>query len=327
VAPVAIGRLDVDGEVAARLATTLADDQLHPGDPEPFLLRVGAVVAREMPANLRAALVGMRRGRGPAVLHLVGIGQVSELGPTPVDLARLPGPAVTAVMDGIILGVAQQLGEPVGYRAEKAGALVQHVVPVPGEEDAPSNEGSLLPLDLHSELVFSRDHPDRSMDALSPHFILLLCLRGDPRAVTVVAPSVTLCARLTAQHLHALREPEFELRAPYSFTRDADGSRPWLGPAPLLHGDAEDPRLAVDLACGARALTPAAAAALDALRAATVAEDARHEIQLQAGDLLVIDNRRCLHGRSSFVPRHDGTDRWLERVYVRAQLASGGRVL
>jgi L-asparagine oxygenase len=142
-----------------------------------------------------------------------------------------------------------------------------------------------------------------------------------------VVPNAALCGRLTAEHLHALRDPEFELRAPYSFTRDADSSRPWLGPAPLLHGDAEDPRLAVDLACGARALTPAAVAALDALRAAAVAEDVRHEIQLQAGDLLVIDNRRCLHGRNSFVPRHDGTDRWLERVYVRAELASAGRIL
>ncbi len=61
--------------------------------------------------------------------------------------------------------------------------------------------------------------------------------------------------------------------------------------------------------------------------AAAVAEDVRHEIQLQAGDLLVIDNRRCLHGRNSFVPRHDGTDRWLERVYVRAEVASAGRIL
>jgi L-asparagine oxygenase len=327
VAPVAIGRLDVNGDSAARLAAALADQQLQPGDPEPFLQCAAAVVAREMPTELRAALNDLRGGRRPAVLHVIGIGQCNGLGPTPSDLAHLPAPGDTAVMDGIILGVAQHLGAPVGYRAEKGGALVQHVVPVDGEADAPSNEGSLLPLDLHSELVFSRDHPERPMDALSPHFILLLCLRGDPRAVTVVVPNAALCDRLAVAHLRALREPEFELRAPYSFTRDADGSRPWLGPAPLLHGAADDPRLAVDLACGARALTPAAAAALDALRAAAAAEDVRHEIRLRAGDLLIIDNRRCLHGRSSFAPRHDGTDRWLERVYVREELTSAGRVL
>ena len=323
----AIGHLNVAGAAAARLAAALADERLELSDPEPFLRRVGAIVLRGIPMALRAALVDLHSERGPAALHVVGIGQFPDLRATPRDLAHVPEPAVSAVMDGIILGVAQQLGAPVGYRAEKSGALIQHVLPVYGEEDAPSNEGSLLALDLHSELVFSRDEPDRPLDALSPQFILLLCLRADPHAITVVVPNTAVCDRLTPQHLSALREPQFELRAPYSFTRDADGSRPWLGPSALLHGDPEDPRLAVDLACGARPLTPAAETALDGLRAATAAPDVRHEVQLEAGDLLVIDNRRCLHGRSSFVPRHDGTDRWLERVYVRAELEPGGRIL
>jgi alpha-ketoglutarate-dependent taurine dioxygenase len=34
------------------------------------------------------------------------------------------------------------------------------------------------------------------------------------------------------------------------------------------------------------------------------------------GDLLCIDNRRTVHGRTSFTPRYDGFDRWLQRSFV-----------
>jgi L-asparagine oxygenase len=39
-------------------------------------------------------------------------------------------------------------------------------------------------------------------------------------------------------------------------------------------------------------------------------------IKLNTGDLLCIDNRRTVHGRSSFVARYDGFDRWLQRSFV-----------
>jgi alpha-ketoglutarate-dependent taurine dioxygenase len=41
---------------------------------------------------------------------------------------------------------------------------------------------------------------------------------------------------------------------------------------------------------------------------------------LQAGDVLVIDNERAVHGRTPFVPRYDGTDRWLKRALVVTSL-------
>ena len=43
----------------------------------------------------------------------------------------------------------------------------------------------------------------------------------------------------------------------------------------------------------------------------------------RTGDLLIVDNRRAVHGRSQFTPRYDGFDRWLQRMsVVRDPIAS-----
>ena len=48
---------------------------------------------------------------------------------------------------------------------------------------------------------------------------------------------------------------------------------------------------------------------------------------LEPGDLLFLDNRRVIHARSAFTPRGDGTDRWLQRALITADLRkmSGAR--
>jgi alpha-ketoglutarate-dependent taurine dioxygenase len=49
-------------------------------------------------------------------------------------------------------------------------------------------------------------------------------------------------------------------------------------------------------------------------------KQATRKVVLQAGDVLVIDNERAVHGRTPFVPRYDGTDRWLKRALVVTSL-------
>jgi len=48
-----------------------------------------------------------------------------------------------------------------------------------------------------------------------------------------------------------------------------------------------------------------------------VYEQHRTSIVLEAGDVLVLDNRVYLHGRSKFTPRYDGADRFLIRCFAR----------
>jgi L-asparagine oxygenase len=226
------------------------------------------------------------------------------------------------VSEGSILSIAVLLGEPIGYADEKNGAVVQNVYPVAAEANSSSNESSSSNLDFHTELSFSRRHPEWPLDHACPDFLLILCLRQDPlrQATTYVAEARALCARLSPEHRRALRERNFELRAPYSFTRLGDGSRPWLGPVALVDGPEWAPRIALDLACGVRAKTHEGDEAITALRAAASEPGISAAIKLSSGDLLVLNNRSCAHARGTFEARFDGRDRWLHRVYARRSI-------
>ncbi len=37
---------------------------------------------------------------------------------------------------------------------------------------------------------------------------------------------------------------------------------------------------------------------------------------LEPGDMLIVDNRKAVHGRTGFTPRYDGEDRWLRRCFT-----------
>ena len=86
-------------------------------------------------------------------------------------------------------------------------------------------------------------------------------------------------------------------------------------PRPILTGEARAPKLWLDTDL-MRGVDDAAQDALDRL-SELVAEQATGVV-LSAGDLLIVDNDRAVHGRSPFAPRFDGTDRWLQRTFVVA---------
>jgi L-asparagine oxygenase len=282
------------------------------------LLRTAAC----LPLDLVRQLVWFRAApQAAGAVLLTGMPIDARLPPTPTGPA--PGlPGACHVSECAILLVAILLGEPVAYAGEKAGALVQDMFPVPAQRTAPSNESSAVPLAFHTELTFSSVVPAQSFDVGAPDFVLLLALRAPPgrAAATSVVEARDLCARLAPVHRDALREPWFQLRAPYSFTGNGAGPRPWSPPLALVRGPREAPTLAFDIACGVRAITPEGEAALDGLRAACADPAIQRSVQLGAGDLLAIDNRRCAHARSPYDARFDGADRWVKRAYVRRSL-------
>jgi L-asparagine oxygenase len=278
--------------------------------------------ARLLPREIVEHVLRLRADpRAPGALLITGMPIDPDLPPTPttpVPATFSPGPVSRCA----ILLAAILLGEPVAYAAEKDGALVQNVFPTPEESEQPSNESSAVGLEFHTELTFSRAEPAQCFDVAAPDFVLLLALRSPPEraATTSVIEARELCGLLNPEDVDALRQPWFQLRAPHSFTRDGDGSRPWSPSLALVRGPEEHPSLVFDISCGVRAGTPRAQEALEALRGACADPAIHHAVTLADGDLLVIDNHKCAHARSAYDARFDGRDRWLQRSYVRHSL-------
>ncbi|MFC9859660.1 MULTISPECIES: TauD/TfdA family dioxygenase [unclassified Streptomyces] len=261
-----------------------------------------------LPFPLRREVRRFRRHSGPHGTLVIG--------GLPVDAAALPAtPSVTgsvqrraSVPAAMLTMVACGLGEPLAYRAEKSGALVQDVVPVPGQETFHGNAGS-VPLSFHTENGF-HPHP--------PDYVVFLCLRADHDRIAGmrVAGIRQALPLLTPAGRQALFAPEFITTPPPSFG-PADTSEPDVQPRPVLSGAVEDPDIRMAQLV-TTPLTPRATAALTEFGQAC--ETTARTLRLTPGDLVVIDNRVTVHGRTAFRPRYDGADRWLQRTYVTTDL-------
>ena len=117
----------------------------------------------------------------------------------------------------------------------------------------------------------------------------------------------TIAAQLSATTLATLSEPRFRCGVDESF----GSGTAWLtDPMPIFAADGVmtfDGELTIGTDVEAEE-------ALHEVR--TAIGRARTSVTLAAGDLLVVDNRRAVHGRSPFTARFDGTDRWLQRTFV-----------
>ncbi|HET9899275.1 MAG TPA: TauD/TfdA family dioxygenase [Streptosporangiaceae bacterium] len=280
---------------------------------------MAALRCHDLPLGLRRRLAAYRRDPG-----ITGVLLIRSL---PVDESLLPDtPAISGsaqrtatVPAAALMLVTQALGFPIAFRAEKNGAMVHDVVPVPGSEEFQGNEGS-APLTFHNENAFHDHRPDH---------VLLICLRADHDQTAGLRTASIRQAYLTlaGEYRTILRRPEFVTSPPPSFGAAASEVRCHA----VLSGAADDPDVLVDFSA-TRALTSEAALAMDELRSRFAEQAQTH--YLRPGDLAIVDNRVTVHGRTAFTPRYDGRDRWLQRTFAvqdlrrsRADRTADGHVL
>jgi L-asparagine oxygenase len=260
-----------------------------------------------LPPSALAALGSLRAGDGPRSVVLRGLPVPADLGPSPQvadGRARSGGGS-----ELLLLAAAAVLGEPIGYLPEQGGALVQHLAPTQAELRRQTSNSSAVRLELHTETAFHPHHPT---------FLLLSCLRDDPEAATLISAVDDVVDHLPAATVEVLGQARFRCGVDESFGSPVGVLGP---PVPVLTRPEGRwcLRYDADLMVGT---DDEAADALEALRE----EVLRHQraVTLRAGELLAIDNRRCVHGRSAYAARFDGTDRWLLRSMVIEDLAAVG---
>ncbi|MDC0773772.1 clavaminate synthase family protein [Streptomyces sp. HD] len=263
-----------------------------------------------LPVELRQVVSRFRRHSGEqGVLLLRGLPFGDDALPdTPATLDSVQSePSVSAA---VLMMIAGGLGDPAAFRPEKNGALVQNVVPVPGNEDVQGNPGS-VELTFHTENAFHEHCPD---------YVLLMCLRSDHEGVAGLRTSCVrqILPMLSWVDREALSRTDYLTTPPPSF----GGGNSSATRHSVLVGDLFDPDLRVDFAATA---PQSAQAELAMAELESACEAAALTFRLRPGDLAIVDNRVTLHGRTAYRPRYDGRDRWLQRTFVLTDLRCSRR--
>lgn len=205
--------------------------------------------------------------------------------------------------------VGKYLGELYGFAQESDGIIFNNIRPSPKYRAQQSSESSDVLLELHTEIAFHEFRPD---------FLLLYCLRQDchKMARTGVA-SIRRALPLISKHAREeLVKPQFSLAYDLSFG-NLHGKNNGIKKVAVLEGDIDDPYMTYD----SDLMTPMTEQAESALMELdTALRNTMHEVRLEAGDLIVIDNRRTSHSRTNFKTYYDGRDRWVQRVFVKQDL-------
>lgn len=229
-----------------------------------------------------------------------------------IDVGHVsPTPNTICLKSSHLHGVYQKLyayasryGFPISYAQEQEGNIIQNIFPIQKTETQQISTSSKTELGLHTETAF---HPYK------PTTVLLLCLRGDPEAVTTYAYVDEIVKHITPMMLNTLTQPWFTTSIDESFRTEGQPDMELTcsilreevcGLNPLYEITYDEALM--------KATNAQAEEALNELREAI--KKCTQKIVLDTGDLLVINNKTTIHGRRPFQARYDGTDRWVQRM-------------
>ncbi|WP_312885539.1 TauD/TfdA family dioxygenase [Streptomyces physcomitrii] len=298
--PAPVRPLDVIG--ATELTTTAAG----------LLAEHGSATAPGLLAHLPSACAGLGEGvrhalrpvdtaDGLFVLRGLDI-DTAALGPTPGHWSAVGDAG--ALWDVVLLLVSTLTGTPIAWEGQQNGRFVHNILPSPGHESEQTGASSSTLLTPHTEDAF---HPGRA------HLLLLCCLRNHDKVATTAA-SIRR-ADLAEDDIEQLRRPVTPI-LPDDAYEEAQRFAGRPAPVPTLFDSPEGPTLRFD-----PAYTPLDGADDNWRRAyGRLADELARvsvAVNLEPGDVLVVDNDVVVHGRVPFKARYDGTDRWLKRASVR----------
>jgi len=197
------------------------------------------------------------------------------------------------------------VGELIAYEAEGYGQLFQDVVPIQAMAKNQTSVGSNAELEIHTEQAFS---------TLRPDILSLACIRGDPNALTYILPVHEVLNKMTPDEKQLLREPLWKTGVDLSFKLHGEEfiEGDVRGPMPIVYGHKEDPCFRFD-----QDLMFSESEIGDHLlkKIVRIYYEKKFQHNLTPGEIILIDNRRAVHGRSPFYPKYDGKDRFLVRSF------------
>lgn len=206
----------------------------------------------------------------------------------------------------IIAILNQYLGEMISYEGEGYGRLFQDMVPKQSLSKTQTSLSSNVELEIHTEQAFSD---------LRPEILTLGCLRGDENAITYILPVNIILNQMDESKINLLRKPLWKIGVDLSFKINCDKfiNGELRGPIPIIYGSEKDPLLVFDQDLMIGINEEAEKLKNEIIQ---IYYKYRYSHVLKPGEIIFIDNKRAVHGRSIFNPKFDGTDRFIIRSFV-----------
>lgn len=206
--------------------------------------------------------------------------------------------------DFILCSLAFILGEAFGWKEEQNGRIIHDIIPIKEHRDSQESTGS------EKEIFW---HTDEAFHDYSADYLLLFCIKNPGNVATNYCSINSL--DLSDSRFDILFQRRFSFRKVSSHKSKSDNGNEYI--KSVLYGSREKPFIRID---------PFFMVANDQESAESLKllikyiNSSLKRIILSPGDLLIIDNAMCVHGRNSFVPSFNGSDRWLKRINITRDL-------
>jgi len=288
------------------------DGELLAKTPSPYIgnlgefLRYARRLNERLSAEARSAL-GLLASGSTKFHQFTHIPVTEPLPATPIEYL-CPVSKRTFQSEGVMAAVSLELGGLFGYE-ETSKHLMYDIYPVEGCEDSSSFLSSRRALAFHTD---GSAHPE-----LSPDYVVLYCIRNEPQSVNLVADLDVLLQELPVKVVEVLMQPLFK-----HMVRQLPRERYDVKPVLFVEGGNMAVKYDEETVVGLNEKAIDAQTALNrGIR--KVAET----VVNTDNSLLILNNKRLVHARTSFEPRFDGGDRWIKAVFVTKTDLPNGSML
>jgi len=259
--------------------------------------------------------------RSTAYLQLPEIFSRTALPSTPQSFAPVPDVEMTIrARASAVLAIGALGMESVSYGSENDGELFVNLVVLPGEgrNVLKSKSGMRGHTDAVSFPFRGQVDPNNPSISPSPDFVCLSGLRNPDSVRTTIMPLNRVLEELSVDQIAELKKQQFDIRSQKTFI---EGMTLILGEEYTV----EDAEILLDVngATWVRYshssifvdedVQPAAAGA----NSAFVAACSKHceSVVIEPGDIVLVNNRLALHGRTDVAGEPGGESRWILRTY------------
>lgn len=254
-------------------------------------------------------------------IHLVGTFDPDQDVDTPVGFLPVPDTEATIMARASVIVANAVLGSStISYGSENGGALFVNLVVKPGEGyEAEKSKGSMKG---HTDAVWlpvrGEQHPYDVRISPSPDFVCLAGLRNPKQVPTTVMPLGKVLSHLTEDQRYELAKPQYIIGPQFTFKKRlkelfgldllVEDSQLlfWVGDSPWIRYSHSSTQTDSEQSLDAKA-------AMDAFEAKC--KLCMEAYSLAPGDIILVNNRICLHGRAEVGEEHGAQSRWLLRAY------------